>query len=51
MELWELIAVLEKSVEKNGRDYPLTLGHLLAILKKMEREACEECDATEADIY
>jgi hypothetical protein len=51
MELWELIEVLEKSVEKNGKDYPLTLGHLLNILKKMEREQDDECDATEWDIY
>ncbi len=51
MEIWELIEVLEKSVEKNGKDYPLTLGHLLNILKKMEREQDDECDATELDIY
>lgn len=28
-----LIKVLEKSVEKNGADTPLTLGHLLNIAK------------------
>jgi hypothetical protein len=40
----ELINVLEHSIKKNG-DKPLTLSHLLNILKKVER------DADKSDFY
>lgn len=33
----KLIIVLEKSVEKNGADKPVTLGHLLNIAKMANR--------------
>jgi hypothetical protein len=51
MDILLLIEALEKSIKKNGKDYVLTLGHLLAILKKIEQEAQGTCDATELDIY
>ena len=37
-----LIEVIEKSIEKNGADKVLTLGHLLNILKLVERKKDEE---------
>ena len=30
------IKIIQKSVEKNGPDYPLTLGHLNNIIKKVD---------------
>ena len=30
------IKIIQKSVEKNGPDYPLTLGHLNNILNKVQ---------------
>ncbi len=33
-----LIEVLERSVKKNGPDKPLTIGHLLNLLKMAKRE-------------
>ena len=30
------IKIIQKSVEKNGSDYPLTLGHLNNILNKVQ---------------
>ena len=50
MNLEDLIPVLEASIKKNG-DKPLTLSHLLNILRMMARNAQEECDASECDIY
>jgi len=42
MELEELITILEKSVEKNGKDKVLTIGHLLNIVKMVERNLYED---------
>jgi hypothetical protein len=33
-----IIAILEKSASKHGADTPLTIGHLLNILKMADRE-------------
>jgi hypothetical protein len=41
-EISALIDLLEKSIEKNGADKVLTLGHLLNILKLLERKRDEE---------
>lgn len=38
-DLYNFIRVLEASVKKNGADKPLTLGHLLAIFKMVERNS------------
>jgi len=37
MDAKNLIAVLELSVRRNGPDTPLTLGHLLNIIKMVDR--------------
>ena len=42
MELEALIALLERSVERNGPDKVLTLGHLLNLLKMLARKLEEE---------
>jgi hypothetical protein len=44
-----LINILTKSVEKNGSDYVLTLGHLLNIIKLINK--IEEKKYLEEDIY
>jgi len=38
MNLRLLIKVLEVSAAKNGKDTPLTIGHLLNICKMVEKE-------------
>lgn len=38
MKIGHLIATLETSVKHNGPDFPLTLGHLLNIVKLMQRQ-------------
>lgn len=48
MELDILIEILEASLKKNG-DKPLTISHLLNIIKKAERYT-EESD-NQMDIY
>ena len=35
--MMQLIPILEKSIEKHGKDHPITLGHLLNILKMARR--------------
>lgn len=40
----KLIEILEISVERNGRDKLLTLGHLLNILKMVQRREEEESE-------
>lgn len=40
--LSKLIEILEASVKKNGKDKPVTLGHLLAILKMAEKDLEKE---------
>ena len=35
----DLIEILEKSAEKNGKDHVLTVGHLLNILRLSQRQA------------
>lgn len=37
-----LIEIIERSVQKNGADKVLTLGHLLNILKLVEKKRDEE---------
>ena len=37
-ELDQLVDTVEASVKKNGADTVLTLGHLLNILKKVQRD-------------
>ena len=44
-----LINILTKSVEKNGSDYVLTLGHLLNIIKLIDK--IEKKNYLEEDIY
>jgi hypothetical protein len=44
-----LINVLKKSIEKNGEGHVLTLGHLLNILKLVEK--IEDKQENELDIY
>ena len=44
-----LINILTKSVEKNGADYVLTLGHLLNIIKLVDK--IEDKQASWDDIY
>jgi len=44
MELEKLIEILEASVIKNGGSKPLTLSHLLNIVKKAQRELEQEAD-------
>ena len=42
-----LIEIFEESVKRHGKDYPLTIGHLLNILKlqqKQEREWQQQLD-------
>lgn len=34
----QLISILEESVKKNGKDYPLTLGHLLNMIRLAEKQ-------------
>lgn len=47
MEEWyKFIEILEASVKKNGADKPITLGHLLAITKMVERE-CNNGDGAD----
>lgn len=41
-ELGYIIQILEKSVEKHGADKPLTIGHLLNILKMADRQMEQE---------
>ena len=48
--LYQLITTLECSIRKNG-DKPLTVSHLLNILKKIERNANSEDNcASECDV-
>ena len=44
-----LIKILTKSVEKNGEGHVLTLGHLLNILKLVEK--IEDKQENQLDIY
>ena len=44
MELEKLIEILEASVIKHGGGQPLTLSHLLNIVKKAQRELEQEAD-------
>jgi hypothetical protein len=37
-EFEQLIQVLQVSADKNGKDVPLTIGHLLNICKKVIRD-------------
>jgi hypothetical protein len=47
-----LIEILEVSVERNGNNYQLTLGHLLNILKMAQRDAeREEADSEAAGTW
>jgi len=48
MDFWTLIEVLEASVEKHGPDKPVTLGHLLNLLKYAEKKQDEFEDLNEA---
>lgn len=41
-EFEKLIEVLETSAERNGKDKPLTIGHLLNICKMVERNLQRE---------
>jgi hypothetical protein len=49
MEIQILIEVLEHSVKKNGADKPVTLGHLLNLLRLADK--IEEKEDAEADFY
>lgn len=59
MESYEfLIKILEESVKRNGADKPVTIGHLLNIIKlakkariKFENSIDSRCDASEVDIW
>ena len=41
-ELEKLIEILETSAERNGKDKPLTIGHLLNICKMAARKLQQE---------
>jgi len=49
MEIQILIEVLEHSVKKNGADKPVTLGHLLNLVRLADK--IEEKEADEDNIY
>jgi len=42
MEIDILIEILEHSVKKNGPDKPVTLGHLLNLIKLANKESEKE---------
>jgi hypothetical protein len=44
MEIQILIEVLEHSVKKNGADKPVTLGHLLNLVRLADKIEQEEDD-------
>lgn len=50
-EIEALIEILEYSQKKNGSDKPITIGHLLAMLKKAQRKVEAygyDCDMIQA---
>jgi len=50
MEEWsKFIEILEASVKKNGKYYPITLGHLLAIAKIVDEQSGND-NWPEADV-
>lgn len=38
-EIIELIEILKKSIDKNGKNKPITLGHMLNLLEMAKRNA------------
>jgi len=45
----DLISILETSVKINGADTPLTIGHLLNIVKMIEKKQIKRYEQEEKD--
>lgn len=50
-EFEKLIEILEASVKKNGADKPITLGHLLNIVKKAQKTLIKEDFESDLETY
>lgn len=46
-----IIKILEKSIEKHGADKPVTLGHLLGIIKLAQKIEDQKFMGAQPDIY